>query len=138
MSGNTRSDVDVATGYETKDVSVRVVVWLAVAILAIGLVVHVMTWWLLRSMRAEARRHDPTLSPLIDQSQTTREPRLQSAPAHDYVQIAREQEQMLTSYGWVDRQKGIARIPIERAIDLLVERGEPDVPSPDQKRDSRK
>ena len=108
MSGNTRSDVDVATGYETKDVSVRVVVWLAVAILAIGLVVHVMTWWLLRSMRAEARRHDPTLSPLIDQSQTTREPRLQSAPAHDYVQIAREQEQMLTSYGWVDRQKGIA------------------------------
>jgi hypothetical protein len=35
------------------------------------------------------------------------------------------QQQRLNSYGWVDRSAGIARIPIDRAIDLLTERGMP-------------
>jgi hypothetical protein len=33
----------------------------------------------------------------------------------------------LNSYGWVDRTAGIARIPIDRAMQLLLERGLPDV-----------
>ena len=37
---------------------------------------------------------------------------------------ARE-DAVLTTYGWVDRNTGVARIPIERAMDLLVERGLP-------------
>ena len=32
------------------------------------------------------------------------------------------QQSLLTSYGWTDRQKGVARIPIERAMELLEER----------------
>jgi hypothetical protein len=34
---------------------------------------------------------------------------------------ARERDQ-LQRYGWVDRKRGIAAIPIDRAIDILVER----------------
>ena len=30
---------------------------------------------------------------------------------------------MLHSYGWVDQQAGIVRIPIDRAMTLLTERG---------------
>ena len=33
------------------------------------------------------------------------------------------EDQMLTSYGWVDPQNGVVRIPIDRAIDLLAQRG---------------
>ena len=33
----------------------------------------------------------------------------------------------LNSYGWVDRTSGVARIPIDRAMQLLLERGLPDV-----------
>ena len=32
-----------------------------------------------------------------------------------------EQRSKLDQYGWVDRDAGVARIPIERAIDLRVE-----------------
>jgi hypothetical protein len=32
---------------------------------------------------------------------------------------------MLQSYGWVDRQAGIVRIPICRAMELLIEKAEP-------------
>jgi hypothetical protein len=35
------------------------------------------------------------------------------------------EEQTLYSYGWVDEKSGTVRIPIERAMDLLVQRGLP-------------
>src|ERR1700733_989089 len=35
------------------------------------------------------------------------------------------EEKTLYSYGWVDEKAGIVRIPIERAMDLLVQRGLP-------------
>ena len=35
---------------------------------------------------------------------------------------AAEQE-VLESYDWIDRDAGLVRIPIERAIELLAERG---------------
>lgn len=33
---------------------------------------------------------------------------------------AREKEE-LTTYGWVDREKGVVRIPVERAMTILAE-----------------
>ena len=41
----------------------------------------------------------------------------------------RAEDIRLKNYGWVEPQK-VARIPIARAIDLLVERGLPNVPPP--------
>jgi hypothetical protein len=37
--------------------------------------------------------------------------------------MAKEQE--LTSYGWINEKAGAVRIPIDRAIDLLISRGVP-------------
>jgi hypothetical protein len=35
------------------------------------------------------------------------------------------QENQLNSYGWVDEKAGVAHIPIERAMELTVQRGMP-------------
>jgi hypothetical protein len=35
------------------------------------------------------------------------------------------EDKILNGYGWVDREHGVARIPIDRAIDLLAQRGLP-------------
>lgn len=35
---------------------------------------------------------------------------------------ARQEEQTLSQYGWVDKEKGIARVPIERAMELVVDK----------------
>jgi hypothetical protein len=37
---------------------------------------------------------------------------------------------MLNRYEWIDREKGLARIPIERAMDILAEGGLPSRPEP--------
>jgi hypothetical protein len=50
-------------------------------------------------------------------------PRLQSAPISDLKDMRAAEDQILTGYGWVDQQHGVVRIPIERAIDLLAQRG---------------
>jgi hypothetical protein len=55
-------------------------------------------------------------------------PQLQMTPAADLKAIRAVEEQALTSYGWVDQQKGIVRLPISRAIDLLAQRGLPSRP----------
>jgi hypothetical protein len=31
--------------------------------------------------------------------------------------------QALTTYGWVDQAHGLAHIPVDRAIDILAEKG---------------
>lgn len=52
-------------------------------------------------------------------------PRLQvnaQEDLHDYLQ---EQQQTLDSYGWVDQGAGVVRIPIDRAMDMVLERGLP-------------
>ena len=42
------------------------------------------------------------------------------------LQALRKKEQdALTTYGWVDQHAGVVRIPMERAKDLLLERGLP-------------
>jgi hypothetical protein len=38
------------------------------------------------------------------------------------------QENQLNSYGWVDEKAGVAHIPIERAMELTVQRGLPVCP----------
>lgn len=70
-----------------------------------------------------------TPSPLEKSWQPPPSPQLQGTRVHPrsphedleaYLQI---QQQELHSYGWVDRSEGIARIPVDRAMTLILERG---------------
>jgi len=50
-------------------------------------------------------------------------PRLQTDPEGEYRQMRRELDEHIHGYGWVDEGTGVVYIPIERAIDLLLEQG---------------
>jgi hypothetical protein len=52
-------------------------------------------------------------------------PPLQVEPGLDAGQIRATQQANLEGYGWVDRSNGVVRIPIEQAMELLVQRGLP-------------
>lgn len=47
------------------------------------------------------------------------------APHRDFVSFQRQQQSELNTYGWIDREHGVVRIPVERAMELLAERGLP-------------
>jgi hypothetical protein len=58
----------------------------------------------------------------------TAKPRLQMDPAADLAAYRAAQTRELTSYGWVDRQRGVVRIPIERAMQDVAAAGIKDWP----------
>lgn len=68
---------------------------------------------------------NPDLKPQA-QGATTPTPNVPSDEA--LKQLHATENAVLTTYGWVDRQKGIVRIPIDRAIELLLQRGLPTRP----------
>ena len=45
-----------------------------------------------------------------------------------------QEEKTLHSYGWMDQQAGVVRIPIDRAMELVAQRGLPT--RPQSRRDS--
>jgi hypothetical protein len=56
------------------------------------------------------------------------QPQLQETEVLDLKSIRAAEEQVLNSYAWMDPEKGVVRIPIDRAIDLLAKRGLPSGP----------
>jgi hypothetical protein len=51
------------------------------------------------------------------------QPELQITPMQDLRRMREIEDAQLRNYGWVDRQAGIAAIPINRAMEILAERG---------------
>ena len=49
-------------------------------------------------------------------------------PDSEVDQYATEEQQRLHTYGWIDQSAGVVHIPIERAMDLLLQRGLPTRP----------
>src|SRR5579864_2151856 len=64
------------------------------------------------------------------------EPRLQGVPGHtndpqlDLRDKKEADEEANEKYDWSDKQAGIARIPVEEAMKIIVAKGLPAVPSP--------
>jgi hypothetical protein len=109
-------------GHETTDASPLYVGLFALGLtLMIALVLPLLGWIFWR-FEAAAKRADAPQSPLLGELTPPR-PVLQNDPAADLTLFRREEEQRLSSYGWIDPDKRIVRIPIERAIEILSERG---------------
>jgi hypothetical protein len=67
----------------------------------------------------------PPASPFENVRMLPPEPCLQVTAPKDLEQYKAAQEEILNSYGWVDQQAGIVRIPIDRAMDILLQKGLP-------------
>jgi hypothetical protein len=112
--------------FETKDVRASAILKFAVYLFLSTLaVLFLMQRLYVAFARFEASRQPP---PPIMQTAPNRQPplpRLQERPPLDLEAMHLGEERALTSYGWVDAQAGIVRIPIDEAMRLVVERGLP-------------
>ena len=116
-----------AVGHETSDVNIAGIFGFAFGLFMTGVAVHVFVWLLFLFFAAhEGRRAMPEF-PLAagQESRVPPEPRLQTNPRQDLRDLRSAEDTLLTSYGWVDKDARIARIPIREAMKLTVERGLP-------------
>jgi hypothetical protein len=59
-------------------------------------------------------------------------PRLQTDAQGNLRRFRAEEEKRLNGYSWIDKSKGVVRIPIEQAMKKLVTTGIPDFPKAQQ------
>jgi hypothetical protein len=115
-------------GYEHADANVRSLYQFG-AVLAI-LIVAVM-WAMVYTYNFFAKHESlgPPASPFENQRELPPQPRLQPQPATDLKRYCEIEQQQLTTYGWVDQNNGLVRIPVDRAMDLVLEKGLPARPA---------
>jgi hypothetical protein len=125
MGERSRDAEPAGRGHEERDVPLRPLIISGMSLaLLVGLSLLIM-WLLFDYFAARRARLEAVPSPMFEARQLPPEPRLQVSPQQDMRQMRATEMAALHSYGWVDRQAGIVRIPIERAIELLAERGLP-------------
>src|SRR5580700_8864280 len=132
--------VHAEEGYERQDLSAQSVFAFLISLVVGGVIVYFIVWGLYHFMDARQRRRQPEQSPLVKQVETdTRivspdeinkfpQPRLERNERIEINDFRLKEEQTLNSYGWVDEKAGVVRIPIERAMELLAQRGLPTTP----------
>lgn len=113
-------------GHESKDVKLRGIlqftVVLVIATIAIQLVIGIwMAFYANEEKQVEASR-SPRLADSVGQFP---DPRLQGNPGAEMARFLKAERQELNAYGWRDRKAGIARIPIDRAMEGVVAQGLP-------------
>lgn len=111
-------------GHETRDINVRVVTWTAIGLVVSAMVMGVTVgglFSLFKSQHPSASASSRITTPVA----LPPPPRLQTNPTADLQQLREVENAKLNSYGWIDKSAGVVRIPIDRAMDLLAQRGLP-------------
>ena len=76
----------------------------------------------------ETRTRPPSLAAFPPQHRAG--PPLEVDQAAERLALEARARESLASYGWTDRNAGIAHIPVDRAMTILAERGWPDPVEP--------
>lgn len=108
-------------GHEPEGIDARAIWAFAAALVATVVLTMALTWFLLRKLVAyEGNENIPPAQQV---------PRAAGAPnvdANQIVEVQRLREleaDLLNNYEWVDSSTGVARIPIDRAMAIVAEKG---------------
>ena len=63
--------------------------------------------------------------PELVNKRTMNQPALQSNGVADLAEFQAKQQADLTTYGWVNKSQGVVRLPINQAIDIVLQKGFP-------------
>lgn len=125
MSDTERSS---GAGYEVADVKAGTLVFYGVVLVLVVIVSAAASWLFFDLLAAQAARTDSQPSPLAS-AEPRPEPRLLDDEPQDLKSVREEEKQILEGYDWIDKSRGIVRIPIDRALELVAKEGLPSRPS---------
>jgi hypothetical protein len=124
MSNPEETDPSAA---RSREVDTRGVIFSGLG-LAAGLIASLVAMWgLFRVLEKRQERVDKPLPPqvVVNLKRIPPEPRLEPDPLALRRELRAQEDALLKSYGWVDRTAGSVRIPIDRAMEIVLERGVP-------------
>jgi uncharacterized protein (DUF58 family) len=116
--------------HEPGDVNARAVTesGLAMAVLIVVFVFGLWGVFVYLKSRVTEMSLPRSMSAMVNAQKQPPEPRLQPHGAQDMREMQADENKIMQQYAWIDPDKGIVRIPVERAMDLIAQRGLPAAP----------
>jgi hypothetical protein len=113
--------------HEHSDVDIRGILGFGAALFVVAAVIHLLIYVLFGYFNVRENARVPAQYPLAasEGQREPPEPRLQTNPRQDLADLRAKEDEVLGSYGWVDKNAGVVRIPIDAAVKLTLERGLP-------------
>lgn len=111
--------------HETSDIDLRHIAMWSIALVILVVLLLALLLWLFGHFSKRENRLGHRTAGVPAAAPMTAAPQLQISPRSDLAEMRAAEEKALHSYGWIDKEKGLARIPIERAMELLAERAAP-------------
>ena len=113
------------SGHEHTDANVWIIVKFGLWLLISAIVIHVGLGFLF-ALFVKQSEETVVEFPLAGQEhRLPAAPRLQQFPENEFHDFRVREEAVLHQYGWVNKETGVVRMPIEQAMRLAVERGLP-------------
>jgi hypothetical protein len=123
--------------YEPRDLSALGIMGFLAGLTLVGILLNFILFGIYRYLDNYTKTHEPALNPLVtNTNRDMRNPRLDEANEFPQPRLETNEvgqlrdrrwfeETTLYSYGWVDQKAGVAHIPIDRAMQLIAQRGLP-------------
>jgi hypothetical protein len=112
-------------GYEPSDLNPRYVGLFGIGLALVLVVSVVVVSLLIQYKTVQHARHDTPIPQLARERETLSGTRLQVDAQNEMRQMRATEDSILNSYGWVDKSTGVVRIPVDRAMEILAEKGLP-------------
>jgi hypothetical protein len=125
-------DGNPGVSHETRDVDVFQISAFGIGLLLSCIVVVFAMWAMFDFLfkREDSKNaNNPAAAMMKERPKLPPEPRLQAEPKIELKDLRADEDAILNSYGWIDPNKGIVRIPIDQAIDIMAQKL-PSKPSP--------
>lgn len=117
--------VPTSIGHETRDAEIRPIVYTGIGLALSALAVGIFVYGIFKYLGGHAIATIQVNPMSVEDQQIPPTPRLEEHPAIELQQLHAQEDQMLSTYGWVDKKTGVVHIPIDRAMDLMLQRGFP-------------
>jgi hypothetical protein len=114
----------IERGHETRDADINKLIIFALVLVAMILAGFLVTEAVFRVV-IKVENAEEKVTPFEDANQIPPEPHLQVSSATELQDYLKQQTETLDSYGWVDQKQGIVRIPIDQAMDIMLQKGFP-------------
>jgi hypothetical protein len=122
----------LTSGHESDSLGVRGLLLSAAALIAMAAVALFMVAIVMKGFSRQEKQLQSLAAPrFAGDTGEYPSPRIQTGPTAELTKMKAEDLGLLGEYGWIDHKAGIARIPVERAIDILAKSGLP-LPHADQ------
>jgi hypothetical protein len=111
------------SSHEATDADIRPIVWTGVGLAGVTLLLAMVVYFMFRSLDRPAIVYPNPMAQ--SESQLPPRPRLENHSGEELPELRSYEDHQLSTYGWADQNERRVRIPIERAMELQLQRGFP-------------